>query len=154
MTMSLFHVNKLKKVKARRRGLDSDDEDGESDSDFEGEIKNRRTSKKFQSIVEKYRLSPASQSSNQKSKAPSDEKSNLKKAHNLVVVPKSVLEQWKDEIEKHSKPGTITVMKYYEKNSRNIKLEDFDVVITTYDILGYEYRQRGNLGNLIVFGLS
>lgn len=140
--MALFHIHKPKKA---RRSISQNEGDlTESTSESEGENNNRRTSRKFQNILEKYRLAPASQSSSsQQDKSSSNIGRGLIRANNLVIVPLSVLEQWKDEIEKHSKPGTITVMKYYEKSSRNTKLEDYDVVLTTYDILGAEFHNKG-----------
>jgi len=69
-------------------------------------------------------------------------KKPLKKGCSLIVVPLSVLDQWKTEIKKHSKPDTIKVFEFYLKGRNNApNFEQYDVVMTTYDVLAMEYQK-------------
>ena len=70
----------------------------------------------------------------------------------LVVVPSSAMWQWKDEIERYWVAATRAedgaalaaprVLLYYEKRAKVTPevLGTYDVVLTTYPILEYEYR--------------
>lgn len=64
------------------------------------------------------------------------------KGRNLVVVPLTLLSQWGDEIEVHSRQKSINYLKYYQLNKNekeNLDLSLFDVVITTYGVLSSEW---------------
>ena len=51
-----------------------------------------------------------------------------------------MLDQWQTEIKKHSKPNSIKLHEYYGKGRKfDMDLGQFDVVLTTYDILAQEY---------------
>ena len=65
-----------------------------------------------------------------------------KKAGTLVVVPMTVLSQWKAEILKHSNPDTLTVHQYYGSSRKREELEKYDVVLTTYGLIESEFTQR------------
>ncbi|KIJ49379.1 hypothetical protein M422DRAFT_65895 [Sphaerobolus stellatus SS14] len=55
----------------------------------------------------------------------------------LIVVPLSVLSNWRTQIEEHLTPDTLSFHVYYEAG-RNIspeKLANYDVVITTYQVV-------------------
>lgn len=73
---------------------------------------------------------------------------NLRKGGGtLIVCPMTLLGQWKSELEMHTKPGTVDVYTHYgpnrTKDSRT--LVDYDVVLTTYGVLGSEF--QGNEGD-------
>ena len=70
-------------------------------------------------------------------------KTPLKRGCSLIVVPLSVLDQWKTEIYKHSKPDTLKIFEFYLKGRNKVpNLELYDVVMTTYDVLAMEYQKH------------
>ena len=62
----------------------------------------------------------------------------------LIVVPKSVIAQWAREIRLHVQPSALHVYSYYEAKERKgmIDLCEFDVVLTTYAVLGMDYADK------------
>ncbi|CAD8115976.1 unnamed protein product [Paramecium sonneborni] len=68
----------------------------------------------------------------------------------LIVVPKSVLLQWEKEIQTHSKPSSLKVLVYYKQQSRSlkIKIQDYDIILTTYAILASDYSIWTQINNL------
>ncbi|KAM3135575.1 hypothetical protein pb186bvf_012246 [Paramecium bursaria] len=64
------------------------------------------------------------------------------KGQTLIVVPKSVIAQWKSEITLHSSINSLKVLMYYDIKDRknNQKFKDFDIIITTYAVLGQDYQ--------------
>lgn len=60
------------------------------------------------------------------------------KAGTLVIVPLTLLSQWEEEIQTHSRPKTLTHCLYYADN-RPINLGDYDVVVTTYGVVSSEF---------------
>ncbi|KAL6069758.1 E3 ubiquitin-protein ligase SHPRH [Balamuthia mandrillaris] len=59
----------------------------------------------------------------------------------LIVCPLSVLANWQNQLEQHVKKGTLSVFLYHGR-SRAIpakELQWYDVVLTTYSILGSEF---------------
>ena len=59
----------------------------------------------------------------------------------LVVVPLTLLEQWEHEIKKCVEEGFLTYHVHYGQNrSRSpVKLAEFDIVLTTYDVIAAEF---------------
>ncbi|KAL8726717.1 MAG: hypothetical protein Q9181_005944 [Wetmoreana brouardii] len=72
----------------------------------------------------------------------SDERSQT-----LLVVPKSVIETWKDELQKHLKPSaSIRYCIYYGKKERKKLLEhlkEYALVITTYSVVRLDWQAKG-----------
>ncbi|OII72851.1 SNF2 family N-terminal domain-containing protein [Cryptosporidium andersoni] len=71
---------------------------------------------------------------------------------NLVIAPVAAVLQWRQEIERFSKPGVLKVHIYHgNKRSStssaygNINLDEANVVITTYPTLEAEYRRISSL---------
>ncbi|KAM3144912.1 hypothetical protein pb186bvf_002917 [Paramecium bursaria] len=66
-----------------------------------------------------------------------------KKGPNLIVVPKSVLQQWQSEIEKHSHQSTLTYFVFYDKKSKKNcnNLSNYDIILTTFQVVGIEYKK-------------
>lgn len=63
-----------------------------------------------------------------------------KELRTLVVVPASLMLQWKSEIENKIKPSRKVTVYLYHGGSKNVshtELESYDFVITTYDTLTY-----------------
>ncbi|KAJ1391811.1 SNF2-related, N-terminal domain [Sesbania bispinosa] len=63
----------------------------------------------------------------------------------LIVCPMALLGQWKDELETHSKPGSISIFVHYgggRTNSAEL-ISGYDVVLTTYGVLSAAYRSDG-----------
>ena len=55
----------------------------------------------------------------------------------LVVLPLSLLQQWKREVETHTRPGSVSMHVYYGEGRRATaeELALYEVVLTTYDVL-------------------
>ncbi|CAL9133832.1 unnamed protein product [Musa acuminata var. zebrina] len=64
------------------------------------------------------------------------------KGGTLIVCPMALLGQWKDELENHSKPGSLSVFVYYGGDRINdLKvISEHDVVLTTYGVLASAYK--------------
>ncbi|PKU74958.1 DNA repair protein RAD5B [Dendrobium catenatum] len=64
------------------------------------------------------------------------------KGGTLIVCPMALLGQWKDELEAHSKPGSISVFVHYggEKCSDLREISKYHVVLTTYGVLTSAYK--------------
>ena len=70
----------------------------------------------------------------------------------LIVAPTSLLNQWFEELERSSKPGTINAVVWHGQN--RLELEDWveqnedektiKVVITSYGVLASEHAKTGN----------
>jgi len=64
----------------------------------------------------------------------------------LVICPVVAMTQWRSEILKHTRPGSLSVLVYHGSDRhKNVKSTDdfakFDVVLTSYSILEAEYRK-------------
>lgn len=70
--------------------------------------------------------------------------SDLLKRPNLVVGPTVALMQWKNEIEKHTEPGTLKVLVFHGANRATsaANLEEYDVILTLYSVLESVYRKE------------
>ncbi|XP_039139181.1 DNA repair protein RAD5B [Dioscorea cayenensis subsp. rotundata] len=68
--------------------------------------------------------------------------STVVKGGTLIVCPMALLGQWKDELETHSKPGSISVFVHYGGDRTNDPkiVADNDVVLTTYGVLAVAYK--------------
>lgn len=66
------------------------------------------------------------------------------KSPNLVVGPTVALMQWKNEIEKHTVPGSLKVLLYHGANRANDvdELLKYDVILTSYSVLESVYRKE------------
>ncbi|KAL8515725.1 hypothetical protein ACS0TY_014417 [Phlomoides rotata] len=64
------------------------------------------------------------------------------KGGTLVVCPMALLSQWKDELEAHSKPDSITVFVHYggDRTNNPKVIAEPDVVLTTYGVLTAAYK--------------
>jgi len=60
-------------------------------------------------------------------------------AGTLIVVPLTVLTQWQAEIERHSNSNTISVYQYYGDQRKRERIENYDVVLTTYGTMSSEH---------------
>lgn len=75
-------------------------------------------------------------------------RSQIKKV--LVVVPKSLLSNWKKEFEKFS--STYKVGIYHGENRKSFSFEDFDVALTTYNTASLDVEKLcGENFSLVVF---
>nr|GLL47490.1 protein RST1 isoform X1 [Ipomoea trifida] len=63
----------------------------------------------------------------------------------LIVCPMALLGQWKDELEAHSKPDSISVCVHYGGDISNVPrvIAEPDVVLTTYGLLTAAYKAVG-----------
>ncbi|KAK4361654.1 hypothetical protein RND71_020606 [Anisodus tanguticus] len=70
------------------------------------------------------------------------EVSRKAKGGTLIVCPMALLGQWKDELEAHSKPGSISVFVHYGGDRSNDPrvIAEQDVVLTTYGVLSATYK--------------
>ncbi|XP_027935032.1 DNA repair protein RAD5B-like [Vigna unguiculata] len=64
----------------------------------------------------------------------------------LIVCPMALLGQWKDELETHSKPGSISIFVHYGGGRTDdlLFISGHDVVLTTYGVLSAEYKNNGD----------
>ncbi|GLT72936.1 hypothetical protein SLA2020_448300 [Shorea laevis] len=60
----------------------------------------------------------------------------------LIVCPMALLGQWKDELETHSKPESISIFVHYGGGRANDPkvMAEYDVVLTTYGVLSAAYK--------------
>ncbi|TXG73707.1 hypothetical protein EZV62_002286 [Acer yangbiense] len=60
---------------------------------------------------------------------------------NLIICPMTLLGQWKEEIETHSQPGSLSLYVHYGQSRQKdaYLLAQSDVVITTYGVLASEF---------------
>ncbi|CAL9242169.1 unnamed protein product [Arabidopsis halleri] len=65
------------------------------------------------------------------------------KGGTLIICPMALLSQWKDELETHSKPDTVSVLVYYggDRTHDAKAIASHDVVLTTYGVLTSAYKQ-------------
>ncbi|CAN4116553.1 unnamed protein product [Withania somnifera] len=70
------------------------------------------------------------------------EVSRKAKGGTLIVCPMALLGQWKDELEAHTKPGSISVFVHYggERSNDPRVIAEQDVVLTTYGVLSATYK--------------
>ncbi|KAI9397816.1 hypothetical protein POPTR_003G083400v4 [Populus trichocarpa] len=64
------------------------------------------------------------------------------KGGTLIICPMALLGQWKDELETHSEPGSISIFVHYggyKTNNPRI-ISGYDVVLTTYGVLTEAYK--------------
>jgi hypothetical protein len=61
----------------------------------------------------------------------------------LVICPVVAIEQWRKEIEKHTKPGTLRVLVHHgpKRSADKQDFEGVDVVITSYSVVEAEFRK-------------
>ncbi|KAK6161357.1 hypothetical protein DH2020_004738 [Rehmannia glutinosa] len=64
------------------------------------------------------------------------------KGGTLIVCPMALLSQWKDELETHAKPGTISIFVHYggDRTQDPKVIAEPDVVLTTYGVLTAAYK--------------
>jgi len=83
---------------------------------------------------------------NKKEKEREKRKERLKTkklAETLIVVPVTVLTQWEAEIANHSNENTLKVLQYYgTRKGKCLRLQEYDVVLTTYGVLGAEFGKQ------------
>ncbi|CAN6185234.1 unnamed protein product [Urochloa humidicola] len=61
----------------------------------------------------------------------------------LVVCPPSVFSSWVTQLEEHLEPGSLKVYMYHGERTRDPKeLLKYDLILTTYSILGTEFEQE------------
>ncbi|CAN0887295.1 DNA repair protein RAD5B [Linum grandiflorum] len=63
----------------------------------------------------------------------------------LIVCPMALLHQWKDELETHAKPGSLSVFVHYggERMQNSMLISGYDVILTTFGVLMTAYKQEG-----------
>ncbi|KAA3454517.1 Helicase protein with RING/U-box domain [Gossypium australe] len=64
------------------------------------------------------------------------------KGGTLIICPMALLSQWKDELETHSRPETISIFVHYggDRTSDPRVISEHDVVLTTYGVLTAAYK--------------
>ncbi|XP_071940584.1 DNA repair protein RAD5B-like isoform X2 [Coffea arabica] len=81
-----------------------------------------------------------------KKKKESDHKVIRKvKGGTLIICPMALLGQWKDELETHSKPDSISISVFYggDRSSDHRVIAEPDVILTTYGVLTAAYKNDG-----------
>lgn len=69
-----------------------------------------------------------------------ERKVNQRFAGNLVIMPVSILSQWESELKKHSKEQ-LNVCVFYKDKTKIDNLDQYDVVITTYNVIQFSYKR-------------
>eukprot|EP01060_Flectonema_neradi_P002107 TRINITY_DN11278_c0_g1_i2.p1 TRINITY_DN11278_c0_g1~~TRINITY_DN11278_c0_g1_i2.p1 ORF type:complete len:1148 (+),score=177.52 TRINITY_DN11278_c0_g1_i2:159-3602(+) len=64
----------------------------------------------------------------------------------LIITPVSLLYHWRDEINKHLLPGSLTVAVYHGPERSTIDIQNFNVVLTSYQICVSEWSRMLSLG--------
>ncbi|CAI0383903.1 unnamed protein product [Linum tenue] len=66
----------------------------------------------------------------------------------LIICPMALLHQWKDELETHAKPGSMSVFVHYggERMNDPRLISGYDVILTTYGVLTAAYKQIQGVG--------
>ncbi len=74
-----------------------------------------------------------------------------KRGGTLVICPMIAMLQWRTELEKFVKPGTLRITLHHGSKRTTLAsdLTKYDVVITTYPIVEAEYRKIANLDKVI-----
>jgi len=57
-------------------------------------------------------------------------------------VPLSLLAQWEEEIIRHSKEKSLIIYQYYGTRRTGERFGEYDVVLTTYDIIAKEFKSH------------
>ena len=112
MMLALIHTNK---------GNSNIDDNESSDSDAEK--------------IELFRLKPNNNENRCKKR-----EIIKKKIQTLIVTPLTILDQWKNEILSHSKPNSLKVGTFYGDSRNQFPFDDYDIVLTTYDVLSHAYK--------------
>ncbi|ONK72321.1 uncharacterized protein A4U43_C04F18120 [Asparagus officinalis] len=75
-----------------------------------------------------------------------EEESNFVKGGTLIVCPMALLGQWKDELETHSRHGSISVFIHYgcDRTNDPREIAIYDVVLTTYGVLQSSFKSNSN----------
>lgn len=83
------------------------------------------------------------------------QKKELLDGGTLIVCPMTLLGQWKDEIETHVQPDTLSLCVHYGGGRlRDAKsLAEYDVVITTYGLLASEFSAENSEGSSGLFSV-
>ncbi|GFZ14244.1 helicase protein with RING/U-box domain-containing protein [Actinidia rufa] len=65
----------------------------------------------------------------------------------LIICPMALLSQWKDELDTHSKPETISIFVHYGGDRTNDPkaIAEHTVVLTTYGVLTSAYKKDGEI---------
>jgi SNF2 family DNA or RNA helicase len=67
----------------------------------------------------------------------------------LVVMKLSLLENtWVPEIEKHFNPETLSFCKFHGPDRSQLDLSQHDIILTTYEVLRYEFKQRSKSSSI------
>jgi SNF2 family DNA or RNA helicase len=64
----------------------------------------------------------------------------------LIVCPASLLSQWENEFKTKLKPGLLKVAQFnsINRNIAAIELAKYDVVMTSYNIIMWDYKKKNN----------
>lgn len=64
----------------------------------------------------------------------------------LVIAPTSLISQWASELQRASKPGTLSVMVWHGTNRATLEadIDGLDVLITSYGVLVSEFAKHGS----------
>lgn len=78
------------------------------------------------------------------------EKADKKRQPTLILCPLTVLGGWIQQFEEHVTPGALKFLAYHgqQRNRKTTFLSGHDVVISTYNILASEFREKSRNGLL------
>ena len=75
-------------------------------------------------------------------------------AKNLIILPLTLLSQWESEIKTHTKG--LKVLLYYSTDRKKYlsTLHTYDIVLTTYGTVSYEFSKGGNINKTGIYKYS
>jgi len=68
----------------------------------------------------------------------------------LLICPPRLLDNWANEITKHSAPNTLNTLFYHGPSRHNLQPQDFfnaNIIITSYGIVSSEYKAHHSITN-------
>ncbi|KAK1999387.1 hypothetical protein LX36DRAFT_483339 [Colletotrichum falcatum] len=74
-------------------------------------------------------------------------KDNGQSFSTLIITPKSTINEWKEQIERHIFPDQIRAITYHGSNRRGVaqSFQNNDIVLTTYETMRSEFENKGPL---------
>lgn len=147
----MIHTNKnIKKPEEPKRNIYVSDDD----DDYNPLLPKKKTGKKHKKKDEDY-IPPKKKNQTQQAIERIQDSfesmgfgSNLplKKGGTLIIVPLTVMPQWEKEILRHSEENTMTVYQYYGNTRQKMRLQEFDIVLTTYGVVESEHASGRDTG--------
>ncbi|KAH7324014.1 SNF2 family N-terminal domain-containing protein [Rhexocercosporidium sp. MPI-PUGE-AT-0058] len=93
---------------------------------------------------------PCQRSHNDENGYLASEQKDIWSSATLIIAPKSTIQGWRQQVNKHTRPGVLK-LHIYHGNGRRIsrdRLVEFDIVLTTYETAASDTSQNGILAEI------